>query len=290
MTSVVNYYGSKTRQVDKIIKHLPADRRNWHYVEVFGGSAATLLAIDPPFKIETYNDLDSEAVTFFRVLRNDADELVRQIRYTPFSREENALARSPDTPEQPDIERARRFFVRAMTMINANTALGSKPDAGGSWNMKIAINSARASDETIQNRLYRAANRLKHAQIENRDALRVIGQYDSPSTVFYCDPPYLHSTRKANSNYMLEYSDDDHRQLAAALNGISGRAIVSGYHSTLYGDLYRNWRFVEHDVVANSAASMIAKRSGQGEIRRTEVLWMNFEPDNPPLLAEWSGQ
>ena len=37
--------------------------------------------------------------------------------------------------------------------------------------------------------------RLLRVQIENAPALEVIARYDSPETLFYCDPPYLHGTR-----------------------------------------------------------------------------------------------
>ena len=32
--------------------------------------------------------------------------------------------------------------------------------------------------------------RLQRVQIENAPAIEVIRRYDSPGTLFYCDPPY----------------------------------------------------------------------------------------------------
>ncbi len=60
-------------------------------VSPFGGSAAVLIN-RAPSPVETYNDVDSEVVNFFSVLRTQPEELVRQIGLTPFSREEYALA------------------------------------------------------------------------------------------------------------------------------------------------------------------------------------------------------
>ena len=39
------------------------------------------------------------------------------------------------------------------------------------------------------------ALRLLRVQIENRPALDVINLYDGRETLFYCDPPYPHSSR-----------------------------------------------------------------------------------------------
>ena len=47
------------------------------------------------------------------MLREHYDELIKQIALTPFSREELRLACEKSGNEISDIERARRFFVRA---------------------------------------------------------------------------------------------------------------------------------------------------------------------------------
>jgi DNA adenine methylase len=84
------------------------------YCEPFGGAAAVLLNRQPsPF--ENYNDIDGEVVNFFRVLRDSRDELLYQIGMTPFSREEflGAIETNGNGQHLSDIERARRFFIRA---------------------------------------------------------------------------------------------------------------------------------------------------------------------------------
>ena len=103
------WYGGKFSHLDFILPHIPKDAS--HFCDVFGGSAAVMLNL-PPYPAETYNDLDSELVNFFFILRNQGTDLLRAIGLTPFSREELMLA---CTPEQglSRLERARRFFVRA---------------------------------------------------------------------------------------------------------------------------------------------------------------------------------
>jgi len=50
------------------------------------------------------------------------------------------------------------------------------------------------------------AERLLGVQIENRPAADIIRLYNSPGTLFYCDPPYVHSTRSDSKAYEFEMS------------------------------------------------------------------------------------
>ena len=60
------------------------------YVEPFAGSLAVLFA-KPRARHEIVNDLDGGLVTFFRVLRDRPDDLIRACTLTPFSRAEHAM-------------------------------------------------------------------------------------------------------------------------------------------------------------------------------------------------------
>ena len=64
------------------------------------------------------------------------------------------------------------------------------------------------------------SERLLRVQIENRPAIDVIKLYDSPETLFYCDPPYVHETRGDSSAYRFEMTDEQHEELAGILNSV----------------------------------------------------------------------
>lgn len=103
--------------------------------------------------------------------------------------------------------------------------------------------------------------------IENRPALRVIRDHDTPSTLFYVDPPYVHDTRKMGSAcYRHEMSDDDHRELLEVLLAVEGMVVLSGYPHPLYDTMLARWERVE------TSATMAA---GRGTGIRTEVLWIS---------------
>jgi len=110
------------------------------------------------------------------------------------------------------------------------------------------------------------AERLLRVQIENRPACDVIQLYDDPGTLFYCDPPYVHITRGDNNAYGFEMDEVEHRELAAVLNDIAGKAAVSGYRCDLMDDLYKDWR--RYDAVPKHCHSI--------KQLRQESIWMNY--------------
>ncbi len=257
------YYGGKFSHLGWLLPLLP---RCHHYCEPFGGSAAVLLNREPS-PVETYNDLDGEVVNFFRVLRDQKERLIELIGLTPFAREEFYRAVSNHKGELSDLERARLFYVRAR---QARTGLAQTASLGRWANCK---NTSRNGMSGVISRWLGAiedlpaiAERLLRVQIENRPALEVIRLYDDPGTLFYCDPPYVHSSRGDRKAYGYEMSDEEHCELAAVLNRIRGKAAVSGYRCDLMDELYRGWK--RHDAPTKACHSV-------KKLRR-EALWTNY--------------
>ena len=117
------WYGGKFSHLDWLLPLLPQTK---HYCEPFGGSAAILINREPS-EVETYNDIDGEVVNFFKVLREQKDELIEEIGLTPFSREEFGKAISEPTKNFTNLERARRFYIRARQV---RTGLAQKASNG----------------------------------------------------------------------------------------------------------------------------------------------------------------
>lgn len=261
MKPPLTYYGAKVTVAGRIAALLPSHE---HYVEPFCGSLAVLLA-KPPSAHETVNDISSDLMTFWRVLRDQPDALERACALTPHSRAEH-LAAYGTGGGVPDVERARRVWVqltqgRAGTLRRTGWRFYVDP-AGSSASMPRYLNGYTA-------RIAPAAARLISVSLECRPALEVIAAYGAePDVLLYCDPPYLASTGRS-INYQHEMaSEDDHRELAAALCAARAAVVLSGYPSPLYDELYAGW-----------ARREIATATGQAHqwSERTEVIWSNRE-------------
>ncbi|MFH1560520.1 MAG: DNA adenine methylase [Chloroflexota bacterium] len=260
---VFGWYGGKFSHLDWLLPKLPVAH---HYCEPFAGSAAVLINRSPA-SIETYNDIDGDVVDFFRVLRDSSAELIRAIGLTPFSRTEFYNAIYEDAGTQNPVERARRFYVRARQV---RTGLAQTATLGRWAN---CIDTSRSGMSGVVSRwfgglddLEAVAKRLLRVQIENRPAIDVIRLYDSPETLFYCDPPYLHRTRGDSHAYSYEMDEAAHRDLAAILRGVHGKVAVSGYRCELNDVLYAGW--VRFDAPVKQAHSVKQDRQ--------ECLWMNY--------------
>lgn len=259
------WYGGKFSHLDWLLPLLP---QCYHYCEPFGGSAAVIIN-RAPSPVETYNDIYGEIVNFFRVLREEKSRLIEAIGLTPFSREEFAKACKLD-PSIDSFERARRFYVRARQV---RTGLAQTASVGRWANCK---NTSRNGMSGVISRwlggiedLAIIAERLLRVQIENRPAIDVIRLYDSNETLFYCDPPYVHTTRGDKKAYSYELTDNNHRELAKVLNSIKGLAAVSNYQCDLMDELYPAPKWKKHLSQLKTIHSTKDKRQ--------EVLWVNYD-------------
>lgn len=266
------YYGGKTTLAPVIADLLP---KHEHYVEPFAGSLAVLLA-KAPSRAETVNDLDGDLVTFWRVLRDQGEELERACALTPHSRSEMQLA--GDLEVTDDLERARRVWVR----LTQSRSQSMKPTG---W--KFGTNSTgRGAQEftgritTFAERMRGCATRLHMVSLESRDALEVIRDYGSESSAcLYVDPPYLGSTRA--TNYRVEMTANDaHVALADALNECKASVVLSGYDAPLYTQLFDGWHRL--DLKAPTTLS--------GDTDRVEVLWSNRPLREPDLFDQFDGE
>ena len=257
------WYGGKFSHLEWLLPMLPSAH---HYCEPYSGSAAVLLNREAS-PVETYNDIDGDVVNFFRVLRDRHEELIRSIALTPFSREEFHLAVNGSMQGVSDLERARRFYIRAR---QARTGLAQTATLGRWANCK---NTSRAGMSGVVSRwlggvnaLQEIAQRLLRVQIENRPAIDVIRLYDDDKTLFYCDPPYMHETRGDKKAYGFEMTSEQHWELAETLQQCKGLVAISGYRCDAMDTWYKGWkRFDAPAKVIHSTKQM-----------RQESLWMNY--------------
>ncbi|HGL6322643.1 TPA: DNA adenine methylase [Citrobacter amalonaticus] len=258
----IRYHGGKFRLAPWIISHFPEHRC---FVEPFGGAASVLLR-KAPSEAEVYNDLDGDVVNMFRVLRDPVHSLslIDACALTPYSRTEFLCAYEPTS--EP-IEQARRLIVRAT--MGFGSAGATKGTTGFRLDTKRNSSTAQRVWARQPDNLAAVASRFAGVLVENRPAIQCMQDHDTPTTLHFVDPPYVHDTRTGStktSAYRFEMSNADHIELLDALKGLQGMVIVCGYDSDLYNNALAGWQRVTRTTAANGHS---------GSVQRTECLWIN---------------
>jgi len=262
MQTVLKYPGSKWSTAEWIISFFPPGYEKMTYLEPYFGSGAVFFN-KKRSSVETINDLDSNVVNLFKVIREHPEELAHLIKYTPWAREE--YKNSYIETDEP-IEKARRFLVRMWMAIGAKSS-----DITGFRNVIKGVNGNIPHwNNRLPDRILEAAERLQHTencvvQIECQPALQLIERYDRENVLMYIDPPYLLHTRSKRI-YKHEMKDSDHLELLEVLKRSKAKIILSGYENDMYNSLLEGW---------HKESKTCLKEAG---LSATEIIWMNYDP------------
>lgn len=241
----------------------------WHtcYVEVFGGAGWVLFG-KKPSEVEILNDIDKELINFFRVVREKPQEFLNAFEFELISREIFTEMVEMDLDNATDIQRARRFFYLIMASwggeMNYPRMQTSITDGGGGNRLIGAL-------KTLKNRISPVHSRLSSVIIENLDWKACIQRYDSPTTLFYLDPPYPGN----GVNYKHNIRDwETHEEMARVLKNLSGKWILSSYDRPEVRAFYEGYNFVPVTV----ASGMETEKFSGERVKVAEILVTNFEP------------
>ncbi|WP_200798469.1 DNA adenine methylase [Pseudovibrio sp. Tun.PSC04-5.I4] len=106
---VAPYLGGKSQLAGRIVGQIN-QVSHLSYVDVFCGMGGVFFKRSSVAKCEVINDINSELVTFFRVLRSHKPEFLRSLEYMFASREEFEALHNADLDHLTDIQRAVRFY------------------------------------------------------------------------------------------------------------------------------------------------------------------------------------
>src|SRR5690606_35987995 len=110
LRSPFKWVGGKSKLRRKIIELMPPHE---FYIEVFGGAGWVLLGKEPA-AVEVFNDIDSDVVNFFRVVRQEPEQLIDSFKWDLVSREVFQKLLDTDPSGLSDVERAHRFYYLIM--------------------------------------------------------------------------------------------------------------------------------------------------------------------------------
>ncbi|WP_275098054.1 DNA adenine methylase [Sedimenticola hydrogenitrophicus] len=207
---IIPWIGGKRRLAKHILPHINGHQT---YVEPFAGGAA-IFFMKEPSKVEVINDINSDLVTLYRVVKYHLDELIRHFRWALVSREEFLLAKRVDPETLTDIQRAARFFFLQKSAFGG---LVQNRSFGVAASTPPRLNLLRIEEDLSQAHL-----RLARTYIEHLPWAECIRRYDKPETVFFLDPPYW-----GTEGYDVEFGLEQYQQIADLAGSIQGHMLIT---------------------------------------------------------------
>jgi len=126
------------------------------------------------------------------------------------------------------------------------------------------------------NNFWDLCERFRSVEIEHLDFETVFEKYDSPETVFYCDPPYVDV---GDDYYQTEDGGFNHSRFVDSLHDLDGKWIVS-YDHNIPTELQ------DYTIVDRQKRSTMDHQKEQ----KTESLVMNFDASGERVMSELGQQ
>jgi len=253
------WVGGKSKLAPWIVDHIP---EHTQYVEVFGG-ALNLLWAKKPSKIEVVNDIDSDLISLYRIIKNHPESLNNKLQELLFSRELFNLLKSKEITH-----RNRNHIERAAhTYYVISTSFGAKRESYGRGKLPKSGKQKHGHVKRIYRDFAVWSRRLRTVQIENLSFEKMLKDYDHTDSFFYLDPPYF-----GTENYYVggSFSRKDHERLAELLKGVEGKWLLSYNDHPTLRELYKDFYITQTPEIGYSLSSS----SRQKKLR--EIIITNY--------------
>ena len=261
LNAPIKWVGGKFKLRKRIVELIP---EHSCYVEVFGGAGWILFAKEPS-DVEIWNDLESELVNFYRVIKERPEEFYETFEMTLVSREEFERFRYIDVEELDELQRAHRFYYLIMAGWGGELhlpRLQTSVKDGGHGNRLIgAIKNLRKKIQPVH-------ERLQTVIIEHLDWKKCVERYDKEGVFMYLDPPYPDN----NCNYTKNMRTiEEHQELVNWMKKAKCKFLLTNYDKPEVRELYKD--FIITPV--SFASGMV---SGDGKRENKEIMVTNYEP------------
>ena len=274
---VVKWVGGKRQLLPEIRKYIPQKKYTLYY-EPFLGGGAVLFDLQPLNAI--VNDLNEELINLYTVIKNDPDELIKDLKKHRNQSDYYYRIRELDRDRSKyskltDVERASRIHYLNKTCFNGLFRV----NRAGEFNTPFG----RYKNPNITNEVtIRAVSKyFNKANIEfrNVDFVEAVKDINQDSFVYF-DPPYDPVSDSANFTGYDKGGFDrkEQKRLKMLCDQLDERGIsfllsnsATAFIKDLYSDPNRNYQI----EIIKAKRTINSNANGRGEI--DEVLVRNYE-------------
>jgi len=289
----LKWAGGKSQLIPEIIQKLPKyvyDGTPYQYVEPFGGSGAVALHLldspYPPSKV-ILNDINSDLINLYRVIKSNPAELLDYLRViqSEYDKLEDKQAKQPyyydkrskfNKRDGSSIEHAGLFIFLNRAGFNGLYRVNKKNE------FNVPIGSYKKPNFVFEEVILNASRLLAGVEICNTSFEGVLElaqkeSQDNLHTFFYFDPPYkpLNESSSFTSYAKGSFDDDDQVKLKEVCDLLDKQGhewLLSNSdttnldaNNTFFDDLYENYK-IERVKASRSINSQGGKRGQINEL------------------------
>ncbi len=272
---MLSYIGGKSKISPRLIMpNIP--RKIEIFCEPFSGMMWTFFTMPleqfTSLKKVIYNDFNPLNVNLFNCVTNynefykiikdipsQKSELFYQFQKELFSKDFQLDLSSPN------YEVAYKYaYILSQVWSGTNPEKGKFIDLKGKYTSKFDSFKKKLVNSKWQNHFD------KITKVENLDFQQVIEKYDSPTSFFYCDPPY-YKTEDYYANH--DFGIETHERLADCLRSMTGKFSLSYYDFPQLSEWFPKDKYTWKSSQFSKAAMA---KSGKSQSKSTELLIMNY--------------
>lgn len=257
MRPIIPYYGGKQMLTPLLLKYIPDISTYETYIEPFAGGACLFFA-KKLSKINYLNEINSELTNMYLQMQLHKEEFIYCSSLLPFSEILNKHKKYKNIDD--NFTKAVLYYYSIIAGYN-HRPFGGYPYGKGRNHVSSYINYTEELDKKI--------NKLRYAQIFNRDAIQMILQTDYEKAFFYLDPPYPSTDQGSYKGY----TEEDFYNLIKILINLKGKFMLSCYKKNIDKyDIPSSWKIVTKEMYISAH-----KESGTKRIKKIETIVMNYD-------------
>ena len=265
---IVKWVGGKRQLMFELLNNMPENYNR--YFEPFIGGGALFFELQPD---NAYiSDMNEELINLYKVVRDNVDELIIDLKKHDISKEYfmriRDIDRTSDYEKWSNVKKASRFIYLNRTCFNGMYRVNSK----GEFNVPFGhYKNPRIVEE---NNLINCSNLLQRTEIRHADYSEILNRVKKGDFVYF-DPPYVPLSETSSfTSYTKDGFDMNMqfklRDVCDELNSMGVKFLLSNSDTKLVNELYENYNikkvFASRQINANA--------DGRGKI--TEVLVRNY--------------
>lgn len=228
----ISRMGGKSRVANEIIDLFPDDYST--FIEPFAGGAKVFLALEKKPQVHyILNDKNKDIYHLWKDAQTVPIDRVKSFQFDQSKKTFDFLKQQTNIKNK--VHRFyRNLYLSFFSFSGLRVAFARKPATKG---------------QRFINQFDRLQDHLKGVTILNQDYKKVIQKYDSPSTFFYLDPPYVEMER------YYEGQSIDPFELAEVCRSIKGKFILSYNITPQVKEAFQNFQFKKLKYTYTSSLS-----------------------------------